>query len=487
MSSATPNVIKRIYSVNSNGKTGSTGPTGPTGPKGSTGSQGLKGDTGAQGTPYWGLSSLKLYPENANNNVILGSTASTRLDYPKLEIYPTKNIDIITTGGSKNYNYNPYSNNNSSTINLYYNFTTSGSLTYNMSTSTTLYYFMVGPGGNGGNGGNDTIQSNQTVSGGGGGGGSSGQIVLGSVNITYGTVINVNVGTNSSFTSSSIEINGTTFTALKGNNGLDGSSTGNNIGGSGGTSVNIAPYAGLGAGGNGADTISNGGNVTTVTFADSKTNSGGIYIGGGGGGGHYRGNGSNGGGGGGGYHGSIYRGGSGVNGTSGSVLNGGNSLKFSTGGVGGGGGGGGAVDGKGGIGGDGVVMLYFLNTFIDTLYVSGNATISQVCSASNFNNLSDYRIKENVISLNSSLSNVNNLRPVLYKNIITKTQDIGFIAHELQQYYPDLVTGEKDDDKYQTVNYIGLIPVLVKIAQELSSKVNFLENELHELKLKIEK
>ena len=120
-----------------------------------------------------------------------------------------------------------------------------------------------------------------------------------------------------------------------------------------------------------------------------------------------------------------------------------------------------------------------------SLYVEGNATISKVCTASSFNATSDYRIKENVTSLNSSLSNINNLRPVLYKNIITKNQDIGFIAHELQQYYPDLVTGEKDADEYQTVNYIGLIPVLVKTTQELYSKVNLLENEISELKNKM--
>ena len=119
--------------------------------------------------------------------------------------------------------------------------------------------------------------------------------------------------------------------------------------------------------------------------------------------------------------------------------------------------------------------------------MEGNAKITGTCTAASFPTYSDYRIKENVTSLNSSLSTVNNLRPVLYKNIITKSHDIGFIAHELQEYYPNLVTGEKDDDEYQTVNYMGLIPVLVKIAQELSSKVNFLENELHELKLKIEK
>ena len=35
--------------------------------------------------------------------------------------------------------------------------------------------------------------------------------------------------------------------------------------------------------------------------------------------------------------------------------------------------------------------------------------------------------------------------------------DIGLIAHELQLHYPFLVTGNKNDDALQSVNYIGLI------------------------------
>jgi hypothetical protein len=431
-----------------------------------------------------------LYPINVNNNVIIGSTASTRFSVPKLEIHPTviiNSIDIQTTGQSTNYTYNPYNHKETPTLNLYYNFTTSGTLTYNSSTSEsiTLYYFIMGSGGNGGRG--KTTQG-QTTDGTGGGGGSSGQIILGNITITSGTEITINVGKSSEITGSqpsSILVGQTQISALGGNNGADSNFPGTN--GAGGASVNVAPYAGAGAGGNGGFTVTDGGNVTTVTFADGKTNTGGVYGGkyiggGGGGGGGYggRNGGNGGGGGGGGLLGVSVIPGIGVNGNNGTNLVGGNGFTFSTGGVGGGGG------GNRGIGGDGVVMLYFLNTIADeTLYVEGNATISQVCSATTFTNLSDYRIKENVISLNNSLSNVNNLRPVLYKNIITKNRDIGFIAHELQQYYPDLVTGKKDDDEYQTVNYIGLIPVLVKTVQELNSKVNLLENKITELKNKM--
>ena len=48
---------------------------------------------------------------------------------------------------------------------------------------------------------------------------------------------------------------------------------------------------------------------------------------------------------------------------------------------------------------------------------------------------------------------------------------MGFIAHELQEHFPYLVYGTKDADEYQSVNYTGLIGILVKEIQELKATV----------------
>jgi hypothetical protein len=53
----------------------------------------------------------------------------------------------------------------------------------------------------------------------------------------------------------------------------------------------------------------------------------------------------------------------------------------------------------------------------------------------------------------------------------TNKQDIGLIAHELQEHYPFLVNGEKDGEKHQTVNYIALISLLIKEVQDLKRKL----------------
>jgi hypothetical protein len=117
------------------------------------------------------------------------------------------------------------------------------------------------------------------------------------------------------------------------------------------------------------------------------------------------------------------------------------------------------------------------NTMI--IDISGNIDTSGNISANGFNVTSDYRIKEDVknIELNDSFS-VNNLRPITYTNKHTNKKDIGFIAHEVQEVFPYLVSGEKDEDKYQSLNYIGLIGVLVKEMKDLKKRVNELETRI---------
>ena len=118
--------------------------------------------------------------------------------------------------------------------------------------------------------------------------------------------------------------------------------------------------------------------------------------------------------------------------------------------------------------------------FGSTLYLNpqgGNV------NAINFVSTSDYRIKENVETLDSRYT-TDNLRPVTYLNKKLGKQDIGLIAHELQEIYPELVNGVKDGEEMQSVNYIALIPILIKEIQELKKEIKSVKIELNELKNK---
>jgi hypothetical protein len=71
---------------------------------------------------------------------------------------------------------------------------------------------------------------------------------------------------------------------------------------------------------------------------------------------------------------------------------------------------------------------------------------------------------------------IDNLQPVYFRFKDTNKESIGLIAHEIQEFYPFLVEGTKDGNEIQSVNYIGLIGVLIKEIQELKKITNELKN-----------
>jgi predicted metallopeptidase len=85
--------------------------------------------------------------------------------------------------------------------------------------------------------------------------------------------------------------------------------------------------------------------------------------------------------------------------------------------------------------------------------------------AQGFRIWSDYRIKQNVTNLGNTYV-LDKLRPVSYYNTKSQSEDIGFIAHEVQKEIPSIVSGEKDGEQLQSINYNAIIPLLVKELNE---------------------
>ena len=117
------------------------------------------------------------------------------------------------------------------------------------------------------------------------------------------------------------------------------------------------------------------------------------------------------------------------------------------------------------------------------LDVDGSANFTNGINATVFYQTSDYRIKENVIPLDFAFT-VDNLNPVTYTNTKTQKQDIGLIAHELQEHYPFLVNGTKDGEELQSVNYTGLIGILTKEIQSLKKEVSLMNLQIAQLQNK---
>jgi hypothetical protein len=113
-----------------------------------------------------------------------------------------------------------------------------------------------------------------------------------------------------------------------------------------------------------------------------------------------------------------------------------------------------------------------VNNTNNNIYCNNVYALSAVY-ANNVALTSDYRIKENVKPLDNQFQ-VDYLNPVTYTNKQTQKQDIGLIAHELQEIYPELVYGDKDAPEIQRINYIGLIPILINEIKNMKKEIQTL-------------
>jgi hypothetical protein len=124
---------------------------------------------------------------------------------------------------------------------------------------------------------------------------------------------------------------------------------------------------------------------------------------------------------------------------------------------------------------DGVVDMQLKNN--GDLHVDG-----KVVSYSN-STASDKKLKSNINTLYNSLDKVKNMRGVSFEwNTGNKKgqKDIGVIAQEVEEVLPEVVqdtilsVGEFKDniEKYKTVDYEKIIPVLIEAIKELSTKLD---------------
>jgi hypothetical protein len=107
---------------------------------------------------------------------------------------------------------------------------------------------------------------------------------------------------------------------------------------------------------------------------------------------------------------------------------------------------------------------------INTKTPQSTLDVSGQIQASSYNATSDYRTKDNVMKLDTTFT-VDGLNPVTYQFKPTGKQDVGFLAHEVQELYPFLVNGVKDGPNNQSLNYNGFIGILTKEIKDLKKKV----------------
>ena len=116
----------------------------------------------------------------------------------------------------------------------------------------------------------------------------------------------------------------------------------------------------------------------------------------------------------------------------------------------------------------------------------GSITVNSFATA--YNTSSDYRLKENIKSIDNSVDRLMSLNPCSFNFKSTDKNKLvidGFIAHEAQEVVPEAVTGLKDaidkngDPIYQGIDQSKLIPLLTAALQEAIERIKALENKIN--------
>lgn len=103
-------------------------------------------------------------------------------------------------------------------------------------------------------------------------------------------------------------------------------------------------------------------------------------------------------------------------------------------------------------------------------------SISTSGSLTSFNVTSDYRLKQDFKPFNG-LDLVSKIKVYDYEWKADNSRMNGVIAHELQEVVPYAVTGEKDAEQMQSVDYSKLVPILVQAIQELKAEIEILKTK----------
>ncbi len=106
----------------------------------------------------------------------------------------------------------------------------------------------------------------------------------------------------------------------------------------------------------------------------------------------------------------------------------------------------------------------------------GQITVNGSTNTTSYLSASDYRLKEDLKDFNG-IDLVDKIPVYNFKWKKENVRTFGVLAHELKKVLPLVVDGDKDEEKYQTVDYSKIVPVLIKAIQELKAEIELLKNK----------
>ena len=115
----------------------------------------------------------------------------------------------------------------------------------------------------------------------------------------------------------------------------------------------------------------------------------------------------------------------------------------------------------------GITTVGFL-TVRDDIFVAG------VVTATDFNSTSDIKLKTNIQVIDNPIDKIMKINGVSFNWKVTNKPSFGVIADNVQEILPDLV----NDEDPKTVNYNGLVGLLIEVVKNQQEQINELRGLL---------
>jgi len=112
---------------------------------------------------------------------------------------------------------------------------------------------------------------------------------------------------------------------------------------------------------------------------------------------------------------------------------------------------------------------------------TGGINITGVVTATDFNSTSDENLKENIRTIEDPLAKVVQIRGVNFDWKETQKPSVGVVAQEVEKVFPELVQYIPASYEYKSVNYNGLIGLLIEVVKEQQTQINSLNERLSKL------
>ena len=125
--------------------------------------------------------------------------------------------------------------------------------------------------------------------------------------------------------------------------------------------------------------------------------------------------------------------------------------------------------------------IYGTATIDTSVVVGSGVTITAnginvvgVVTATDFNSASDLTLKTNIQSISNPIDKILQINGVTFNWRESNKPSVGIIAQEIEKIFPELVNGENP----KTVNYNGLIGLLIEAIKEQQIEINNLKDKL---------